>query len=74
MSKGIGGIHTRSSQDQKEIEERKQKDFYNDKEFESKVKELWKEINTDHDYVVIDSYDQFFALCLDVANFVADKN
>lgn len=37
--------------------------------FEGKVRKLWEEINTGHEYSVIYSYDTFYGLCLDIADW-----
>ena len=37
--------------------------------FEAEVKKLWKEINTGHSYSIVDSYNQFYGLCMDIADW-----
>ena len=37
--------------------------------FEAEVKKLWKEINTGHNYSIIDSYNIFYGLCMDIADW-----
>lgn len=43
------------------------------KEFEEQVKELWDEQNTGHDYIVVHSYNIFYGLCLDIANWQKEQ-
>ena len=38
-------------------------------DFEAEVKKLWEEINTGHNYSIVDSYNQFFGLCMDIADW-----
>ena len=38
-------------------------------DFEEVVKTLWNEINSGHEYSVIESYNVFYGLCLDIANW-----
>ena len=38
-------------------------------EFEEQVKALWKEVNTGHTYSIIGSYNIFYGVCLDIANW-----
>ena len=37
--------------------------------FEGEVKKLWDEINTGHNYSIVDSYNQFLGLCMDIADW-----
>lgn len=37
--------------------------------FEAEVKNLWKEINTGHNYSIVDSYNQFYGLCMEIADW-----
>lgn len=41
---------------------------------EEKVKKLWEEINTGHTYSIIDSYDQFYGICLDIAEWQKEQD
>lgn len=34
------------------------------------VKKIWSEINTGHEYSIIDSYNQFYGICMEVAEMV----
>lgn len=43
------------------------------KDFEAKVKNLWKEINTGHNYSIVDSYNQFYGLCMDIAEWQREQ-
>ena len=43
-------------------------------ELEVEVKKLWEEINTGHNYSIIDSYNQFYGLCLDIAEWQKQKD
>jgi hypothetical protein len=38
-------------------------------DFEVEVKNLWEEINTGHSYSVVDSYNLFYGLCMDIADW-----
>ena len=38
-------------------------------DFENVVIKLWNELNTGHEYSVIESYNVFYGLCLDIANW-----
>jgi len=52
----------------------KQKDSMSiNKDFEEVVKSLWNEINSGHDYSVIESYNVFYGLCLDIANWQKEQ-
>ena len=42
-------------------------------EFEEQVKALWKEVNTGHNYSIIGSYNIFYWLCLDIANWQKEQ-
>ena len=42
-------------------------------DFEEIVKNLWNEINTGHEYSVIESYNVFYGLCLDIANWQKEQ-
>ena len=37
--------------------------------FEVEVKKLWEEINTGHSYSIVDSYNIFYGLCVDIAEW-----
>ena len=41
--------------------------------FEDEVKRLWKEINTGHSYSVVDSYNLFYGLCMDIAQWQKEQ-
>lgn len=41
--------------------------------FEDEVKRLWQEINTGHSYSIVDSYNQFYGLCLDIAEWQKEQ-
>lgn len=49
------------------------KEEFVSKEFEEQVKELWDEQNTGHDYIVVHSYNIFYGLCLDIANWQMEQ-
>lgn len=52
----------------------KQKDSMSiNKDFEEVVKKLWNEINSGHEYSVIESYNVFYGLCLDIANWQKEQ-
>lgn len=42
-------------------------------DFEEVVKKLWNEINSVHEYSVIESYNVFYGLCLDIANWQKEQ-
>lgn len=42
-------------------------------DFEEIVRGLWNELNTGHTYSVIDSYNIFYGVCLDIANWQKEK-
>ena len=42
--------------------------------FEAEVKKLWEEINTGHSYSIVDSYNQFYGLCMDIAEWQKQKD
>lgn len=42
-------------------------------DFEEVVKTLWNEMNTGHEYSVIESYNVFYGLCLDIANWQKEQ-
>ncbi len=42
-------------------------------DFEEVVKKLWNEINSGHEYSVIESYNVFYGLCLDIANWQKEQ-
>jgi hypothetical protein len=41
--------------------------------FENEVKKLWEEINTGHSYSIVDSYNQFYGLCTDIADWKKEQ-
>jgi hypothetical protein len=41
--------------------------------FEDEVKRLWEEINTGHSYSIVDSYNQFYGLCLEIADWQKEQ-
>ena len=41
--------------------------------FEAEVKKLWEEINTGHSYSIVDSYNQFYGLCLEIADWQKEQ-
>ena len=43
-------------------------------ELEEIIKRLWEEINTGHNYSIIDSYEQFYGICLDIARWQKEKD
>jgi len=49
-----------------------QKEPVNDS-FEDEVKRLWEEINTGHSYSIVDSYNQFYGLCTDIADWKKEQ-
>lgn len=34
---------------------------------------IWQEINTGHEYVIIDSYEQFYGICVQIAETIIKK-
>ena len=54
-----------------EVKETEEKPASED--FEEIVKNLWNEINTGHEYSVIESYNVFYGLCLDIANWNKER-
>ena len=42
-------------------------------DLEEEVKKLWREINTGHEYSVLDSYDILYGICLDIANWQEEQ-
>jgi len=42
--------------------------------FEAEVKKLWEEINTGHSYSIVDSYNIFYGLCMDIADWQKQKD
>jgi len=54
-----------------EVKETEEKPASED--FEEIVKGLWDEINTGHEYSVIESYNVFYGLCLDIANWKKEQ-
>ena len=42
-------------------------------DLEEVVKKLWDEINSGHEYSVIESYNVFYGLCLDIANWQKEQ-
>ena len=40
---------------------------------DKEVTEIWQEINTGHEYVVIDSYEQFYGICVQIAETILNK-
>ena len=43
-------------------------------DFEAEVKKLWMEINTGHSYSIVDSYNIFYGLCMDIADWQKQKD
>lgn len=43
-------------------------------DFEVEVKKLWMEINTGHSYSIVDSYNIFYGLCMDIAEWQKQKD
>lgn len=41
--------------------------------FEAEVKKLWEEINTGHSYSIVDSYNQFYGLCMEIADWQKEQ-
>ena len=41
--------------------------------FEIEVKNLWMEINTGHSYSIVDSYNLFYGLCMDIAQWQKEQ-
>lgn len=41
--------------------------------FEAEVKKLWEEINTGHNYSIVDSYNQFYGLCMEIAEWQKEQ-
>ena len=41
--------------------------------FEAEVKKLWMEINTGHSYSIVDSYNIFYGLCMDIAEWQKEQ-
>ena len=37
------------------------------------VKKLWQEINSGHEYSVIDSYNQFYGICLEICEWQKEQ-
>lgn len=35
--------------------------------------EMWQEINTGHKYAIIDSYEQFYGICVQIAETILNK-
>ena len=54
-----------------EVKETEEKPASED--FEEIVKGLWNEINSGHEYSVIESYNVFYGLCLDIANWQKEQ-
>jgi hypothetical protein len=42
-------------------------------DFEAEVKKLWMEINTGHSYSIVDSYNIFYGLCMDIADWQKEQ-
>lgn len=40
---------------------------------DAKAKKLWSEINTGHEYSIIDSYNQFYGICMEIAETIVGK-
>lgn len=40
---------------------------------DAKAKKLWNEINTGHEYSIIDSYNQFYGICMEIAEMVQEE-
>lgn len=40
---------------------------------EEEVRKLWREINTGHEYAILDSYDILYGMCLDIANWQKEQ-
>ena len=49
-----------------------QEELANDS-FEAEVKKLWEEINTGHSYSIVDSYNLFYGLCMDIAQWQKEQ-
>ena len=43
-------------------------------DLEAEVKKLWEEINTGHSYSIVDSYNIFYGLCMDIAEWQKQKD
>ena len=41
---------------------------------DAKVKKLWNEINTGHEYSIIESYNQFYGICMEIAEMVQEEH
>ena len=37
------------------------------------VKKLWQEINSGHEYSIIDSYNQFYGICLEISEWQKEQ-
>lgn len=57
---------------EEECEFNKKEEPVNDS-FEAEVKKLWEEINTGHNYSIVDSYNIFYGLCLDIAEWQKEQ-
>lgn len=42
-------------------------------DFEAEVKKLWMEINTGHSYSIVDSYNIFYGLCMDIVDWQKEQ-
>ena len=57
---------------EEECEFNKKEEPINDS-FEAEVKKLWEEINTGHSYSIVDSYNIFYGLCMDIADWQKEQ-
>ena len=57
---------------EEECEFNKKEEPINDS-FETEVKKLWMEINTGHSYSIVDSYNIFYGLCMDIAEWQKEQ-
>lgn len=40
---------------------------------DTKAKELWDEMNTGHEYSILDSYNQFLGICMEIAESIKEE-
>ena len=40
---------------------------------DKKARKIWDEINTGHEYSIIDSYNQFYGICMEIAEMVQEE-
>lgn len=40
---------------------------------DKQAKRLWNEINTGHEYSIIDSYNQFYGICMEIAESIKEE-